>query len=261
MVRTINIGGIKIGGRQPLALIAGPCVIESRRQCLDLAGRLVRLARAEGIPLIFKASFDKANRTSHESFRGPGLSRGLEILAEVKARYAVPVLTDVHTETEVPLAAKVVDMLQCPAFLCRQTDLILALGNSGKPVNIKKGQFLAPGDVRAILAKLHSTGNRNILITERGTMFGYHNLVADMRSLACIRSFGYPVVFDATHSSQLPGSMGDHSGGDARTASVLARAAVAAGCDAVFLETHVNPAQALSDKDTMIPFARVRSLW
>lgn len=261
MVRTVDIGGIKIGGRHPLALIAGSCVIESRRQCLDLAGRLVRLARAENIPLIFKASYDKANRTSHESFRGPGFSRGLAILAEVKERYGVPILTDVHQETEVPLAARVADVLQCPAFLCRQTDLILALGHSGKPVNIKKGPFLAPGDIRPILAKLESTGNRNILVTERGTTFGYHNLVADMRSLPWMRSFGYPVVFDATHSVQLPGGAGDRSGGDARLAHVLARAAVAAGCDAVFIETHVQSDRALSDKDTMIPFAQVRSLW
>ncbi|MBU4200877.1 MAG: 3-deoxy-8-phosphooctulonate synthase [Verrucomicrobia bacterium] len=261
MVRTVAIGGIKIGGRHPLALIAGPCVIESRRQCLDVAGRLVRLAAAEQIPLIFKASYDKANRTSRESFRGPGLSRGLDILAEVKERYGVPILTDVHSETEVPLAARVADILQCPAFLCRQTDLILALGHSGKPVNIKKGQFLAPGDVRAILAKVESTGNRNILVTERGTTLGYHNLVADMRSLPWMRAFGYPVVFDATHSVQLPGGAGNRSGGDARMAIVLARAAVAAGCDAVFLETHVNPARALSDKDTMLPLAQLRALW
>jgi 2-dehydro-3-deoxyphosphooctonate aldolase (KDO 8-P synthase) len=261
MVRTVDIGGIKIGGRHPLALIAGPCVIESRRQCLDLAGRLARLAREENIPLVFKASYDKANRTSHESFRGPGFSRGLAILAEVKERYGMPVLTDVHNETEVPLAARVADVLQCPAFLCRQTDLLLALGHSGKPVNVKKGQFLAPADIRSILAKLESTGNRNILVTERGTTFGYHNLVADMRSLPLMRGFGYPVVFDATHSVQLPGGAGDRSGGDARFAPVLARAAVAAGCDAVFIETHVQPGQALSDKDTMIPFARLRALW
>jgi len=261
MMRTVDIGGVKIGGRHPLALIAGPCVIESRRQCLDLAGRLARLARAEHIPLVFKASYDKANRTSHESYRGPGLSRGLAILAEVKERYGLPVLTDVHQETEVPLAARVVDALQCPAFLCRQTDLILALGYSGKPVNIKKGQFMAPDDIRPILAKLESTGNRNILVTERGTTFGYHNLVADMRSLPRMRACGYPVVFDATHSVQLPGGAGNHSGGEACLAQVLARAAVAAGCDAVFLETHLRPDRALSDKDTMIPMARIGELW
>lgn len=231
MARTITVADVKIGGKNPLALIAGPCVIESRRQSLELAGRLARLAQEEKIPLIFKASYDKANRTSHESFRGPGLSRGLDILAEIKARHKLPILVDVHAETEVPLAAPVADILQCPAFLCRQTDLILALGHSGKPVNIKKGQFLAPADVRMILAKLESTGNRRLLITERGTSFGYHNLVADMRSLPLMRAWGYPVIFDATHSVQLPGGAGSRSGGDARLAIVLARAAVAAGCE------------------------------
>ena len=259
--RTVQVGNVTLGGSHPLALIAGPCVIESRKQCLALAGRLARLAEAERIPFIFKASFDKANRSSHTSFRGPGLVRGLDILAEVKARYGVPVLTDVHHETEVPLAARVADMLQCPAFLCRQTDLILALGHSGKPVNIKKGQFLAPWDVRNILAKLESTGNYQVVVTERGVSFGYNNLVADMRSLPLLREFGYPVVFDATHSVQLPGGAGDRSGGDARLASVLARAAVAARCDAIFLETHLNPAKALSDKDTQMPLAQVKKLW
>ncbi len=261
MAKIITVDKIKIGGRQPLVLIAGPCVIESRRQCLDLAGRLARLAKAERIPLIFKASYDKANRTSHESFRGPGLSRGLDILAEVKQRFALPILVDVHSETEVPLAAQVADVLQCPAFLCRQTDLVLALGYSGKPVNIKKGQFLAPDDVRAILAKLESTGNRRILVTERGSTFGYHNLVVDMRGLQLMRSWGYPVVFDATHSVQLPGGAGDRSGGEARLAAGLARAAVATGCDAVFFETHLNPSRALSDKDTMLPIAQLRAVW
>ncbi len=259
--RTVKVGNVTIGGSHPLVLIAGPCVIESRKQCLELAGRLARLAEAERIPFIFKASFDKANRSSHASFRGPGLVRGLDILAEVKARYGLPVLTDVHHETEVPLAAGVADMLQCPAFLCRQTDLILALGHSGKPVNIKKGQFLSPGDVRNILAKLESTGNRHVVVTERGVSFGYNNLVADMRSLPLLREFGYPVVFDATHSVQLPGGAGDRSGGDARLAAILARAAVAAGCDAIFIETHLNPAAALSDKDTQLPLAQVRKLW
>lgn len=259
--RTVKVGNVKIGGREPLALIAGPCVIESRKQCLALAGRLARLAKQEGIPFIFKASYDKANRSAGASFRGPGLARGLEILAEVKARYGVPVLTDVHHETEVPLAAKVADLLQCPAFLCRQTDLILALGHSGKPVNIKKGQFLAPWDVRNILAKLESTGNRQILVTERGASFGYNNLVADMRSLALMREFGYPVVFDATHSVQLPGGAGDRSGGDGALAGTLARSAVAAGCDAIFIETHLNPAEALCDRDIQMPFKQLKGLW
>lgn len=244
-----------------MVLIAGPCVIESRRQCLDLARRLAALAGAEGIPLIFKASYDKANRSSLGAYRGPGFSKGLAILQEVKDRFGLPVLTDVHCQTEVPLAAKVADVLQLPAFLCRQTDLVLALGDSGKPVNIKKGQFLAPWDVRHIVAKIESTGNRRILLTDRGTSFGYNNLVADMRSLVILRQTGYPVVFDATHSVQLPGGAGDRSGGHAWLAPYLARAAVATGCDAVFLETHVSPRTALSDKDTMLPLSVVKPLW
>lgn len=261
MAHSVKIGDVVIGDGHSLALIAGPCVIEGRRECLRLAARLKRLADEEKIPLVFKASYDKANRTSHQSFRGPGLARGLAILGEVRERYGLPIMTDVHSESEVPLAAKVADILQCPAFLCRQTDLILALGNSGKPVNIKKGQFLAPWDVRHIIAKLESAGNRKILITERGTTFGYNNLVADMRSLVIMRNFGYPVVFDATHSAQLPGGAGQASGGDWRMALALARAAAAVGCDAVFVETHLAPEHALSDKDTMIPFARLRALW
>jgi 2-dehydro-3-deoxyphosphooctonate aldolase (KDO 8-P synthase) len=261
VTKTIRVGKIAIGGRSPLVLIAGPCVIESRKQCLDLAARLVALSRAERIPLIFKASYDKANRTSHTAFRGPGLSRGLEILAEVKARFGVPILTDVHHETEVALAAKVADVLQLPAFLCRQTDLVLALGESGRVVNIKKGQFLAPRDVRHVIAKVESTGNRKIILTERGASFGYNNLVADMRSLLMMREFGYPVVFDATHSVQSPGGAGDHTGGDGRWAPALARAAVATGCDGVFLETHVRPEKALSDRENAIPFSAIRALW
>jgi len=261
MAHSVKIGNVVIGGKNPLALIAGPCVIEGRKQCLQMAGRLKALAEREKIPLIFKASYDKANRTSHHSFRGPGLVKGLEILREVKERCGLPVLTDVHNENEVPLAAAVADILQCPAFLCRQTDLILALGNSGRPVNIKKGQFLAPWDMRNIIAKLESTGNRKILITERGTTFGYNNLVADMRSLLIMREFGYPVIFDATHSAQLPGGAGHESGGDWRMAVALARAATAAGCEGIFVETHLAPQQALSDKAAMIPFARLQALW
>jgi len=261
MAHAVKVGKIVIGRGRPLALIAGPCVIEGRRQCLRIAARLKALADEEKIPLVFKASYDKANRTSHDSFRGPGLTRGLEILREVKERYGLPVLTDVHSEYETPLAAKVADILQCPAFLCRQTDLILALGNSGRAVNIKKGQFLAPWDIRHIIAKIEATGNRNIMVTERGAAFGYNNLVADMRSLAIMRGYGHPVVFDATHSVQLPGAAGSESGGDWRMALCLARAAVAAGCEAVFVETHPAPARALSDKAVMIPLARLRGLW
>ncbi|MFH0953946.1 MAG: 3-deoxy-8-phosphooctulonate synthase [Verrucomicrobiota bacterium] len=259
--RVIQVGKVKIGGKSPLVLIAGPCVIEGRAACLELAGRLVGLARQAKIPLIFKASYDKANRTSLRSYRGPGLSKGLEILAEVKSRYGVPILTDVHSEAEVPLAAQVADALQLPAFLCRQTDLVLALGESGRVVNIKKGQFLAPGDVRHVVAKVESTGNRRILITERGSAFGYHNLVVDMRSLPILRELGYPVIFDATHSVQAPGGAGDHTGGDARWAPYLARAAVAAGCDGVFVETHLRPEKALSDRENALPFSALRGLW
>jgi len=259
--KPVRIGSLTVGGSAGLVLIAGPCVIESRKDFLNLAGRLSRLANRARIPLILKASYDKANRTSHRSFRGPGLSRGLEILAEAKERFGLPVLTDVHSDTEVPLVAKVADVLQIPAFLCRQTDLVLAAGESGRVVNIKKGQFLAPWDVRHIVAKVESTGNRRILITERGASFGYNNLVADMRSLLVMREYGYPVIFDATHSVQLPGGAGDRSGGDARWAPHLARAAVATGCDGVFLETHLHPEAALSDKENALPFRRLAGLW
>ncbi len=261
MTKTIQIGGVKLGGRGPLALIAGPCVIESREMCLELAGKLAALARREGIGLIFKASYDKANRTSHKAFRGMGLSKGLEVLAEVKERYGLPILTDVHGEAEVPLAARVADVLQLPAFLCRQTDLVLALGESGRVVNIKKGQFLSPWDVRHVIAKVESTGNRKIVVTERGASFGYGALVADMRSLLIMREFGYPVVFDATHSVQRPGAAGDRTGGDGRWAPALARAAVATGCDGIFVETHMKPEEALSDRDNAIAFSGLKSLW
>lgn len=260
-VKEVKIGSVRIGGNAPLAFIVGPCVIESREMCLDLARRLDKLSRQLNVPFIFKASYDKANRTSHKSFRGPGLVKGLEILSEVKEKVGVPILVDVHQETEVPLAARVADVLQLPAFLCRQTDLVLALGESGRAVNIKKGQFLAPWDVRHIVAKIESTGNRRILITERGASFGYNNLVADMRSLAIMREFGYPVIFDATHSVQAPGGAGDHTGGDRRFAPVLARAAVAAGCDGVFMETHLNPDEALSDRENALPLRDLPVLW
>lgn len=261
MARAVSIGGVRIGGRAPLALIAGPCVIESRRACLDLARRLAKLAADEGIPYIFKASYDKANRTSVGAFRGPGLSRGLEILAEVRERFNVPVLTDVHGAAEVAPVARVVDALQVPAFLCRQTDLLVAAGESGKPVAVKKGQFLSPWDMQHVVEKLESTGNRRILVTERGSSFGYNNLVADMRSLLVMRESGYPVVFDATHSVQRPGGAGASSGGDGQWAPYLARAAVATGCDAVFLETYVTPGKALSDGANALPLRRLRNVW
>jgi len=259
--RTIKIGDFQVGAGKGLALIAGPCVIESREGCLAIAERLARLARSQKIPLVFKASYDKANRSSVRSFRGPGLERGLEILGEVKNRFHLPVLTDVHTVEEAVRAAKVVDILQIPAFLSRQTDLLVAAGKTGAVVNIKKGQFMAPWDIRNAIEKIESTGNHRILLTERGVSFGYNNLVADMRSLLILRETGYPVVFDATHSVQKPGGAGDRSGGDGRWAPALARAAVATGCDAVFLETHTNPAKAMSDKDNTVPLAVLGGLW
>lgn len=261
MNRIVTVDGIRFGRGQPLALIAGPCVIEGRAECLDLAGRLTRWAERRGVPFVFKASYDKANRTSLSAYRGPGLREGLAILAEVKRKFGVPILTDVHSPAEVGSAAEVADILQLPAFLCRQTDLVLALGASGRAVNVKKAQFMAPWDVRHVIEKLESTGNRRILLTERGVCFGYNNLVADMRSLLVMRETGYPVVFDATHSVQRPGGAGDRSGGDGRWAPALARAAVATGCDAVFVETHINPAAAKSDRDNAIPLAELDGLW
>ncbi len=257
----VKVGKVRVGGGAPLALIAGPCVIESRAGCLALAGRLVRLAKAAGIPLIFKASFDKANRSSHLSYRGPGLQAGLAVLAEVKERYGVPVLTDIHEEAQVAPAAEVCDVLQIPAFLCRQTDLLLAAGRSGRVVNIKKGQFLAPQDMKNAVAKVESTGNRQIILTERGASFGYGQLVADMRSLLIMRELGYPVVFDATHSVQRPGGGGTFTAGDGKWAPALARAAVATGVDGVFIETHLNPEQALSDRENAIRFSALRGVW
>ncbi len=259
--KTVRAGDVRFGGRSPLALISGPCVIESREGCLELAGRLASLARKESIPLVFKASYDKANRTSHASFRGPGMEKGLEILAEVKDHYGLPILTDIHSVEEVQKVARVADILQIPAFLCRQTDLLLAAGESGRVVNIKKGQFLAPWDVGNIISKIESTGNSKILLTERGASFGYNNLVADMRSLLILAEYGYPVIFDATHSVQRPGGAGTSTAGDGQWAPFLARAAVAVGCDAVFAETHLNPEKALSDAQNAIRFQALKPLW
>lgn len=260
-VRAVRAGGVRFGGGAPLALIAGPCVIESREMALDLAARLSALAKKERIPLVFKASYDKANRTSVKAFRGPGLAKGLEILAEIKERFGMPILVDVHQTAEVKPAAEVADILQLPAFLCRQTDLAVALGESGRVVNLKKGQFLAPWDMRHVIAKVESTGNRKILLTERGASFGYNNLVADFRSLLIMRQFGYPVIFDATHSVQLPGGRENGTGGDGRWAPYLSRAAAAAGCDGLFWETHRNPPEAKSDKDNALPLAAIGPLW
>lgn len=259
--RSVSIANVSIGHGHPLVMISGPCVIESRRHCVSLAGKLKAMASKMRIKLVFKASYDKANRTSIDSYRGPGVDKGLDILRAVKEEHGLPVLTDIHTIAEAEAAADVVDCLQVPAFLSRQTDLVLAAASTGLPVNVKKAQFMAPGDMRHVIAKIESTGNRGILLTERGASFGYHNLVADMRSLVRMRELGYPVVFDATHSVQSPGGAGDVSGGDGDLAPALARAAVATGCDAVFCETHENPARALSDGANAIRLSELRKLW
>lgn len=243
-----------------LTLMAGPCVIESHEACLELADALVSLTAKLGIPYIFKASFDKANRTSLSAYRGPGLERGLETLAEVKRRYGVPVITDIHEPWQCDPVAEVCDILQIPAFLCRQTDLVVAAARTGRVVNIKKGQFLAPEDMVNVVRKVESEGNSRIVLTERGASFGYHNLVADMRSLLVMRELGYPVVFDATHSVQRPGGLGSGSGGDGRWAPALARAAVATGVDGLFMETHFNPPEALSDAANAIAFSALEDL-
>jgi 2-dehydro-3-deoxyphosphooctonate aldolase (KDO 8-P synthase) len=259
--RIVTVGGVRFGRGQPLALIAGPCVIESRAACLALARRLAGWAERDAVPLVFKASYDKANRSSHASFRGPGLRAGLAVLREVKERFGLPVLTDVHAVEEVEPVAGVADVLQIPAFLCRQTDLVVAAARSGRVVNVKKGQFLAPWDMATVVAKVESVGCRRLLLTERGVSFGYNNLVADMRSLLVMRAMGYPVVFDATHSVQRPGGAGDRSSGDGQWAPALARAAVATGCDAVFVETYADPRRALSDRDNALPLRDLPRLW
>ena len=257
----MKLCGFEVGLDRPLFLIAGPCVVESLQLQIDVAGKLREICAELSIPFIFKSSYDKANRTSGSSFRGLGMAEGLRILAEVKRQLGVPVLTDVHTEAEVPAVAAVVDVLQTPAFLCRQTDFIQAVARAGKPVNIKKGQFLAPGDMKQVVAKARTaSGTDNILVCERGVSFGYHNLVSDMRSLAIMRETDCPVVFDATHSVQLPGGQGSASGGQREFVPVLARAAVAAGVAGVFMETHPNPDQALSDGPNAWPLARMRAL-
>ena len=245
--RKVTLGSIEIGAGKPLAVIAGPCVIESREAALRHAERLKEIADRVGAPYIFKASYDKANRSAIHSYRGPGLEKGLEILAEVKKTIGVYILTDVHESDQVPAVAEVADVLQIPAFLCRQTDFVIAVAKSGKVVNVKKGQFLAPWDIGNVVEKILSTGNDQVLLTERGVSFGYNNLVSDMRSLVIMRELGYPVVFDATHSLQLPGGLGHASGGERKYISALARAGVAAGIDALFMEVHEDPDHALSD--------------
>lgn len=262
----MKLCGFEIGARQPFFLIAGPCVIESRQMVLDIAGKMKETCDELGIRYIFKASFDKANRTSGKSYRGPGMDEGLKILDEVRAQIGVPVLTDVHTPEQVKAVADVVDVLQTPAFLCRQTDFIVACAQSGKPVNIKKGQFLAPHDMVNVVAKAREAAEEaglnpdHFMVCERGTTFGYGNLVSDMRSLAIMRETKAPVVFDATHSVQMPGGRGTCSGGDRRFVPVLARAAVAVGIDGLFFETHPNPDIALSDGPNMVPLDRMYDL-
>jgi 2-dehydro-3-deoxyphosphooctonate aldolase (KDO 8-P synthase) len=249
---TARVGAIIIGSGAPLALIAGPCVIESRDAALRHAERLRAMAAAVALPLVYKSSFDKANRTSLSSFRGVGMDEGLRILADVRSQTGLPVLTDVHEREQIAPVAAVVDVLQTPAFLCRQTDFIVAVAGAGKPVNLKKGQFLSPGEMLRVVEKARATGNPNLLVTERGFAFGYNNLVSDMRALPVLARSGCPVVFDATHSAQQPGAEGTASGGDRTMVPTLARAAVAAGADAVFLEVHEDPARALSDGATSV---------
>ena len=258
--RTVRIGDVTVGGGNPLVLFAGPCQIESRSHTLAIAERVSSIAKAVGMPLVFKASFDKANRSSVDSPRGAGMERGLEILAEIRAATGLPVLSDLHTSEQCAPAARTLDALQIPAFLSRQTDLLLAAGETGKPVLVKKGPFLAPEDMENVAGKIASTGNHQILLCERGTSFGYHTLVVDLRSLAVMRSTGYPVVFDATHSVQSPGGLGAASGGDRKFAPILARAAVAAGTDAIFLETHDDPDRAPSDGPVMLPLDELPDL-
>lgn len=258
--KSVTIGNIEIGGGRPLAIIAGPCVIESRESALKHASLLKEAADRVGVPYIFKSSYDKANRSSANSYRGPGLVKGLEVLAEIKKKTGVPLLTDVHEREQVSSVREVADVLQIPAFLCRQTDFVLAVARSGRVVNVKKGQFLAPWDIGNVVDKIVSTGNDQVLLTERGVSFGYNNLISDMRSLVVMRGLGYPVVFDATHSLQLPGGLGPASGGERKYIAPLARAGVAAGVDALFMEVHEDPDHALSDGPNSLPLKEFEGL-
>ena len=260
VTKKVKVGNIEIGWGNPLAIIAGPCVIESRDSALKHADLLKQAAERAGVPYIFKASYDKANRSSGESYRGPGLEQGLKILAEVKKQVGVPILTDVHEIEQVGAAKEIADVLQIPAFLCRQTDFVTAVARSGRVVNVKKGQFLAPWDIGNVLQKILATGNEQVLLTERGVSFGYNNLISDMRSLVIMREIGYPVVFDATHSLQLPGGLGKASGGDRKYIGALARAAVAVGVDALFMEVHEDPDHALSDGPNSLPLGQFEGL-
>ena len=252
MVKEIKIKDVKIGGKNPIVLIAGPCVIESESHAMRHAGKIKKICGKLGIGLIFKSSYDKANRSSAKSYRGPGIDKGLKILAKVKKELDVPILSDVHCRSELSKAKDVLDIIQIPAFLCRQTDFIKEVAKTKRIVNIKKGQFLSPWDVKNIIEKIEDTGNKNIIITERGVMFGYNNLVSDFRSLEIMREFGYPIVYDATHSVQIPGGKGCSSGGERRFVAALSRAAAAVGCDGLFLEVHENPDKAPCDGPNMI---------
>ena len=252
LMKQVKVANITLGEKNKPVLIAGPCVIESQSACLEAAGRIKEITSGIGIPFIFKSSFDKANRLSVESYRGPGLKKGLEVLRMVKDKFKIPVLSDIHCREEIVEASRVLDIIQIPAFLCRQTDIVVAAARTGKAVNIKKGQFLAPWDMQPIIRKVESAGNKKIILTERGVCFGYNNLVTDFRALAIMRSFGYPVIYDATHSVQLPGGKGDSSSGQREFVAPLARAAAAFGCDGIFLEVHADPDKALCDAANMI---------
>ena len=260
MTRAITIQKIKIGGENPMVLIAGPCVIESEESTLFLAQALKDITTRLKIPLIFKASYDKANRTSINSYRGPGLVQGLNVLKKVKDKFKIPILSDVHCRSELDRAKEILDIIQIPAFLSRQTDFIIEAAKTNRVINVKKGQFLAPTDIKNIIEKIEHTGNKNIIITERGVNFGYNNLISDMRALPIMRAVGYPVVFDATHSVQLPGGEGRCSGGERQFVPALARAATAVGCDGLFLEVHQNPDQALCDGPNSIDLKMLEDL-
>ena len=259
-MKEINIGNIAVGGNNPPLIIAGPCVIESEEITIRTAQRLKEICLSVGLPFVFKSSFDKANRTSVTSFRGPGIEKGLRLLAEIRSSFGVPVISDIHSIEQIHPAAEVLDVIQIPAFLCRQTDLLVAASNTGKPVNVKKGQFLAPWDVQNIIGKFTSGGNHNLMLTERGTTFGYNNLVVDFRSFPIMRSCGYPVIFDVTHSLQLPGGQGGCSGGQKEYAGTLARAAAAAGVDGFFMEVHPDPDKAMCDGPNMIRLDEVEKV-
>ncbi len=261
MVRQVKINDkVIFGGNKPLVLIAGPCVIESPDGTLKIAEAIKKITSKLRIPFVFKASYDKANRTSINSFRGPGLYEGLKVLSQVKSKLGVPILSDVHDINQAQMAGEILDIIQIPAFLCRQTDLIVAAAGTGKTVNVKKGQFMAPWDVSGIVKKMKEAGNQNLLLTERGVSFGYNNLISDFRALPIMRASGYPVVFDATHSVQKPGGLGHASGGESQYIPLLARCAVTAGVDAIFLETHPNPARALSDGPNSLPLKNLEKL-